>query len=494
MPKILWISDIHLKGTPQEPTKVMISKFVEALEKFDKFEFLVISGDIAFSGDKKDGYDKFNELIIEKIQDKIDNVICVPGNHDVSWKEVKKEIIFRNFIEDNNDVFSKISNLKLNEEYYESVFRNYREFHSKIENVQSQTKVFTNVTNYDSHNILFITINSSWLSIGMPLKEVKQIIKFNTINHILTSTDKSQTFSEFGNQVYGFSIDTLNIEFDNITKKIKEKYQDYYKIMVAHHPPNWLSWKEMYSDNPASNSRFQNFMTENKIDLLMVAHEHTSNTIGDVLFGRTLVLKSGMFLNHNEKHLSNCRFKVLEFDSDNFDIKEKSFQYHNVADNKHWDNESIYNKKYLRNSLVNLFKTEENKTKIENDKKPPTPAIENTGSNIYNINYLNSVISPIDEIDKNWSFTNFLQDQLNVSVKLSINETNTNEFQLYEETANNNEFSLNSINYYYLICNINDILIDFLVENSKESTYIYKVLEHIKKRSYIMYVYILLGL
>ena len=91
----LHLSDLHLKSF-NSVNKMHISKILDSLRSFGSFDemILILSGDIAFSGDKEQYYaaSKVISFIISEIKrkeifKKYINIVCVPGNHDIKFGE-----------------------------------------------------------------------------------------------------------------------------------------------------------------------------------------------------------------------------------------------------------------------------------------------------------------------------------------------------------------------------------------------------------------------
>lgn len=180
MKKILWISDIHLNGIgTAEGSKRVIDSFIRFVESNDScqgIDLLVISGDIAMSGGDAKHYKAFDDLIIKKIKNVIPQIqiVCVPGNHDVNWAQAEKEFV--NFLvkeyEGNMEkLLNNIREYKINKNYYSTVFSEYDRFHESVTG-RRPDEHFTHCKPIDD-KILFVALNSAWLSVGNPLKEAK---------------------------------------------------------------------------------------------------------------------------------------------------------------------------------------------------------------------------------------------------------------------------------------------------------------------------------
>ena len=89
--KIVHISDLHVKESSKDELKIRLKAFFDDVEKQCRPDFLVVSGDLAFSG-KEEEYELVEELVFKPFLsrfslDPVRIVICM-GNHDVDREEV----------------------------------------------------------------------------------------------------------------------------------------------------------------------------------------------------------------------------------------------------------------------------------------------------------------------------------------------------------------------------------------------------------------------
>lgn len=356
MKKILWISDIHLNGieTAEDSKRVIDSfiRFVKSDDSCQGVDLLVISGDIAKSGGDARHYNAFNNLIIENIKNVIPKIqiVCVPGNHDVNWKSAKTgfvDFLVEKSEEKTEKLLKEIKEHKIREDYYRTVFSEYDIFHKDV--VGTRPEPYFNYCKVIDNQILIVAFNSAWLSVGNPLDEAKDKLEQRLLNNIPYYSAKNSnnlSFQELGNQSYGFTIPYVKKYIDKLSTEIQDKYSDYFKILVAHHPPNnWLHWEELYKSSSSSKSDFQNFIIDCGIDLILCGHEHLSHVEGGLLFGRSLILHGGMFLDHHEGDYENLWFKILELNGLNYSIKEKWFHYENHSGGV-WNEKTQFSVKY----------------------------------------------------------------------------------------------------------------------------------------------------
>lgn len=474
MIQFLWISDIHLKSNPKEDgSRELIRRFVDEVNGSTFFDFLIISGDVAFSGDSEDAYTDFKKLIIDPIKSRIGKIICVPGNHDVSWRNSRKTL-YGQFIESKGSLnVPELAKTALNENYFSDVFSNYSHFQKalNLENIsdQNMSKTYSGITGYDDEKIVFITLNSAWLSIGSPIEESHAKLKkvFNTPYYEIDNA-AGDKFSEYRNQTYGFLYTDLNKELNEIKKSLLGKYKTYYKIIVVHHPPDWLSWEERYKENEA-NSAFQIFIEKCEIDLILVGHEHTSLVKGNLLFGKTLVLRAGKFLDHDDKKSTqDSWYKILELDSSR-NILEREFNYIHVTDpHPFWrglENQVRYDYDSMK-SFVTVVNSKSVKSKTHEGTKK-SKSEEEIILNVDRETLQKSLENPADD----WDPIKFLSEKVKIDI-VHNGETIEKNIQRYAKYSIKSEIS----SFYYFIVNLHD-LFDETVASSINKLYIEAVID-----------------
>jgi Icc-related predicted phosphoesterase len=382
MKRILWISDIHLNANGyHEKERRTIESFVKYLtDTFSPSDIniMVISGDIAFSGSDKKHYNLFESSIISPLKKHFEklHIISVPGNHDVNWGAVRKE--FLQALIDGNSLDAAIK--EIGSDYFATVFLNYSKFHEK--NVGEHGETFSYLSKVEE-DILFICLNSSWLSIGNPVDRLeiveRKVNRISSLEFIGNKHDKTVLFHEIENQTYGFSLPKVKLDLEDLKSEILKKYKNCFKVLVVHHPPNnWLKWGELYSEAPNTNTDFHNFILDLNIDVILAGHEHTSLVEGGMIYGKTLVLHGGMFLDHKEESISPSWFKILEIEPDKpsnpSEIVERWFIYthkeggfweevkHSAVSYQNWN--KICNKLSLNGSSTTYTNKEKVLTKI----------------------------------------------------------------------------------------------------------------------------------
>lgn len=351
MKRLLWLSDIHLdseKVKVSRDTKDLLGALVAKISELGPIDVVVISGDIAMSGEDSQHYLEFFTRLVKPVKEMYPNVkfISVPGNHDVNWK--RSEQVFLSKLVSDGIELSNLSAIKdsLDDDYFEMVFPKYKKFHDDHMDNTCDEKFFNNL--FAIEDIVFVNINSAWLSVGNPINEINEIGKSFSRSKSLGidsfiycgESETKPVFNEFGNQTYGFNIKFLKSSFAKLEEELRTSYMDHFKIFVAHHPcNNWLHWNELYTHSGSAISTFHRFIKDNRIDLILTGHEHTSLVEGSVLFGEALDLKGGMLLDHHGEDFSNSWFKTIDIVSHE-NVSEHSF-YYNHAD-KIWENKANF--------------------------------------------------------------------------------------------------------------------------------------------------------
>ncbi|MDQ1354874.1 MAG: hypothetical protein QG657_5183, partial [Acidobacteriota bacterium] len=173
---ILHLSDIHFRKKKDEKNETFRGKvqerLVEAvtghLKEHKNLDFVAITGDIAFSGKKKE-YDEALEFLgkLKKVLPKGTEFLAVPGNHDVDRDEIdeffsiKENIIAKDltdkFLENEQKVKDCI-NIKFN------AFRQFIDYLNP--GLYQNKEDYFWVKNYKKKEVAFLGLNSAWACEG----------------------------------------------------------------------------------------------------------------------------------------------------------------------------------------------------------------------------------------------------------------------------------------------------------------------------------------
>lgn len=267
MIKLIHLSDLHYRLNWEEDQELVLNNFFIDLEKqltaFDKKRtFFAFSGDMVLKGSENNLYKEFynyfdkklNELGIPKEQR-----ICVPGNHDVSRqyiesKHVEHTGIIKSALDEKefNDYISNPENL------FRSKFDNYNSFEKEF----CELGISANLTGQGhllADNISIYCLNSALCSSG----------GYNDID------DKNL-----------LSIDTRQLH------KWLQTQNSKCKILITHHPLNWLS--------PWANEELGKII-KNNFTLCLNGHVHDQSYFHQINKEQTIVNCSAPPLLTNKK-------------------------------------------------------------------------------------------------------------------------------------------------------------------------------------------------
>jgi len=462
--KLLWLSDIHLDGMNlKRNTQNLIDSFVKKLKDFDNIDVLVISGDIAKNGESEKHYDRFKEKILEPIKGVFSDVkiILVPGNHDVNWEKVNSE--FMKAIKNNGNKEFNINDYKsnINKNYYPNVFQWYYQFHKNNAD-NEHTNTFSNIFPLKEQCVVFVNLNSAWLSVGKPLNKTKYRVR---VTHRMESYEIVQPnedkliFQELGNQTYGFTCSkVIKDQLDSIQNELINDYNDYFKILVVHHPPNnWICWEELYSSKINDKGVLNKFILDTNIRLILSGHEHTSLVEGGVLYGAALDLKAGMFLDHKQEEYGTSWFKILDINKNKTKIVESSYNYD--SGNEKWEEMPSYKFSYKNwDNVCSKFKQNDSKSVYSNlEKKITEEGIKDKISEVEFKSFID-----------NSNLTDEALDSILSLVKFSKENKSNIDKNIIKVSKNDS--------YLYVISNIDDFFGVFKGEIEKKG-YIYSLLE-----------------
>ncbi|MCX6581951.1 MAG: SUMF1/EgtB/PvdO family nonheme iron enzyme [Candidatus Aminicenantes bacterium] len=240
---ILHLSDIHFKKKKDEKNKTFRQKVQERLmeavtghsKKEGNPDFVVITGDIAFSG-KKEEYDEAREFLgqLKKELPKGTEFLAVPGNHDVDRDTIdeffplQENIIAKDltdkFLENEQKVKGCI-NVK---------FKAYREFIDRLHpGLYRDKEDYSWVKNYKEKNVSFLGLNSAWacegdqdplhIALGFPqavgaLDKSKDMAnKIVLFHHPLSNCFELKDFNKWSGEIFAACRLILHghVHFDN---------------------------------------------------------------------------------------------------------------------------------------------------------------------------------------------------------------------------------------------------------------------------------------
>jgi predicted MPP superfamily phosphohydrolase/GTPase SAR1 family protein len=307
---IVHLSDIHLKAKDNSilKNKEKISKAIQNRTMGIDNLFIVISGDIAFSG-KDTEYNQAIELLdsiknsIEKYSKKKISCIMIPGNHDCYYetknKKVRETLI--KAIQQNgekaidNEVIAQCCEVQSN-------FFDLSEFYHDDENTLCSDKLLSVFKyEFDKYNIIFNSYNTSWIS---------------------------QRHEQPGKMYF----------------PIKRYPEDYFNrksnltISILHHPFNW--------QNPENSREFRAHI-EKTSDIVLTGHEHiSSKSVKDDLEGNYTEYIEGSVLQDSDNG-ENSEFNVIIIDLKNRNQKILNYKYngkiYSLIKDSEWFSYKMYN-------------------------------------------------------------------------------------------------------------------------------------------------------
>ena len=197
--KIVHISDLHFSEDENARSLLQKDKFVgdfiDSLKDIEFLDTLIISGDIVDKGGSQRAY-KLVDVFLKKVRDDlgIKNILCIPGNHDVSRKLL--------------DGISGEENVDAKKlwEQYEVKLRYYWDFVDRNNLGQYQKSGLVSFKILNSPNMVLLGIDS---------------------------TDRIGTSDHCG----FINVENLAQAFKNIFGEDGGNYKEYIKIAVLHHRP-----------------------------------------------------------------------------------------------------------------------------------------------------------------------------------------------------------------------------------------------------------------
>jgi Icc-related predicted phosphoesterase len=341
---IIHLSDLHFgridsAGLSNDLDKVhetfssLITKIAEINDE-RKIDYIVISGDVGFTGKSKD-YDEtkgprilsagdflksFNDRLFRSHMPVF--IVC-PGNHDIEFvdfdpkKKNKKNVItreqqFKEVVASRNISDAKFIDLISNFSSFTKFLKNKKI--AKLQYNQDKLKNLSGYVYFEKEDIAFVVLNSAWLS--NPNRE-----------------------SDYGELM--LSKNLVNSIFTEVCKKNPDIL-----ITVFHHPPYWLNWNERFGSPHSSNPVMQKIT--HKSEILLTGHEHCNILPPDSLQSKSLLFTTGASFESPPKGIDFYfnSFQLLQINKDDNSIHQKCFRQNAVGGRYTWEEEPISNKSY----------------------------------------------------------------------------------------------------------------------------------------------------
>ncbi len=262
MSKISWLhlSDLHL-GRDVYNEKIVLEKLLADIKtqiEINNIELnlVFITGDLTFSGQKKE-FDYVQEfidelLIVTKLNK--DDVVLVPGNHDVNHNQVLSIARNSKKLLNNRDAISEIIGNETERDIYTQGLKNYYEF---IENNFSWAKVgkknalsYTINKKLNGTSVSILSLNTAWLAYGNENEKGKIVLGERQVREAFDEIDNAQII-----------------------------------VALMHHPFEWLEW---FDSNDVKK------MLERRADFILNGHEHRLDVIGKgSIFGKAFKISAG---------------------------------------------------------------------------------------------------------------------------------------------------------------------------------------------------------
>ncbi|MCP4353429.1 MAG: hypothetical protein GY795_48895 [Desulfobacterales bacterium] len=170
---ILHLSDLHIES--EDDADLWYDQLAEDVNEMNcpKIDLLIISGDVSniSTEDEYIAAKHFIDRICQEFKLKKEQIIIVPGNHDINWDLARKAYELKDrdeytdklkegcYIEES----SKIIRVR-NEDYYKQRFANFSKFYKSIKGEFYPTEYDQQgiLHHFHEYNLLILALNSAW--------------------------------------------------------------------------------------------------------------------------------------------------------------------------------------------------------------------------------------------------------------------------------------------------------------------------------------------
>lgn len=236
--RIIQLSDIHLSNSNLDDLRnFYITALIDDLKKFHEskaIDIILITGDLVDKGGSSLGIDcysifkqEFINPILEALNLKSEQILFVPGNHDIEKVFIDEENEFYLV----NKLDKELANLKIKEQEHNFTsatkriekFKKFeKEFHKDNENYEFSFNQSLTTNKQDDLTVGFALINDSWRC-SPTLKQENHFIGFNQLHlsgKFLESKNCTINIAVFHHPLEKFN-STEQEEIDNILKAKK---------------------------------------------------------------------------------------------------------------------------------------------------------------------------------------------------------------------------------------------------------------------------------
>lgn len=472
--RILCLSDIHYKVKFEEdPFKESVDLFFDSFKKRltsivkeKPIDLLLLSGDLAFSGNTKE-----YELLLQRVKSCVRKdlpILSIPGNHDVDFKELKIALSGRpldqlykieesEIVENKNDVFS---NVFLN--YYNEFQKKANEETELSTRYKFDDKLYCGYYFDPTDKVIIVLLNSSWYSFGAPIVKDFFEEECKGIDDPLVIIEKAKKYikgslAQQGEQSYFVN----SFPYYNEIKEMLDEDDTIRVISFAHHPIDWLKWDEQFKKSNDNNKRLDYLVDLSS--LLVTGHIHNPVIPPSIYNSRCYHLNNGAFMEY--KHITNEAnvelqakfpnnwFTILDVDNDSFNYQAFQFEAHGEVCDWKIKNE-------LRNQYYYFGNLREKSQGAVHylSHKPPESTLEYRLPN--NIDHFRKILLSSRE--------NIIETQLDLKTKIEVS--------MFYDCEINEEVNLVTFNtmdeLYDLMLGTDKSNFDKLVENEQFSTII----------------------
>ncbi len=248
--KILHITDFHYSSESKLMNDMIDSIINKIKELGHKFDFILFTGDLVFSGTCQENFEKACLVLLNRLADDLnldkENIIICPGNHDIDRDKIHSALYdyFDNHIGSNSELNDFYKNKP--DTFHDSLkpLDNYRNFVKGFYNDDDSVNIIKELysihyRDVDGGRIGFVCLNSPWLS----------------------NLNKSNS-EDLGNLMIP---SVVMEEISNLLHKDLTK-----KILLLHHPLYFLKDDNRYE---IENCVYNNY------DMLFYGHVHKISTM-----------------------------------------------------------------------------------------------------------------------------------------------------------------------------------------------------------------------
>lgn len=210
--RIIHLTDFHYTDNPKNifDQDNIVNALIKDCKNKQKIDFIFFTGDLVFSGKKKEDFDQAKDLLLYKLAKDLtiekDKIFICGGNHDVNRnqelqdttdkiKEINNDSSLEDFLkrQDGKSFQESLKNIENYNNFIDSFYlENFKNSPNELPVIKELYTIHK--LNFESHRIGILTINSAWRAIDSKTDKGNLLFPISILKEAINTTKKNTDF------------------------------------------------------------------------------------------------------------------------------------------------------------------------------------------------------------------------------------------------------------------------------------------------------------